>query len=262
MRRALLLACALVAASACAGAQASSVIACRAQSIARARYRVCELPAREVRRLELRARAADGTPIATIERLDSLARSRAERVVFATNGGIYERPDSATGLLVADGRTYSPLNASPGPRDPCAVANFYCPPNAIFFVDSSGAGLLATSEMESRLAAGLRPRLATQSGPMLVRHGATARNFNPRSESRLIRSGVGLRGDSTVVFAISDDGVNLDEFAAAFRDALRCPDAMFLDGTISQLWDGSGAPPRPGVGIFASLFVIVERAGT
>jgi uncharacterized protein YigE (DUF2233 family) len=30
--------------------------------------------------------------------------------------------------------------------------------------------------------------------------------------------------------------VNLYEFATLFRDALHCPDALFLDGTVSSLY--------------------------
>ena len=33
----------------------------------------------------------------------------------------------------------------------------------------------------------------------------------------------------------SEAPVNFHEFATMFRDVLRCPDALFLDGTISSL---------------------------
>jgi len=39
-----------------------------------------------------------------------------------------------------------------------------------------------------------------------------------------------------VVFAISEEPVNLYEFAVLFRDVLRCPDALYLDGVISSLY--------------------------
>lgn len=37
------------------------------------------------------------------------------------------------------------------------------------------------------------------------------------------------------MFAISEEPVNLYEFATMFRDTLHCPDALFLDGAISSL---------------------------
>lgn len=37
------------------------------------------------------------------------------------------------------------------------------------------------------------------------------------------------------MFAIAQEPVNFHEFATHFRDALRCPDALYLDGTISSV---------------------------
>lgn len=235
---------------------AAQAVACRRQTIAGAGYRVCEIPAAQLGRLQLVARDGGGRPVRTIARLDSLVRARGERLLFATNAGLYERVDSATGLLVADGgRTYSRLNRGAGPASPCAVANFYCPPNGVFFVAGGTAGVLSTADFARRAGA---PRLATQSGPMLVRRGTLARAFPPDSRSRLVRNGVGVRADGTVVFAIADQGASFHQFAAAFRDALRCPDALFLDGTISQLYAGPGARLPPPRREFAAIFAVTE----
>jgi uncharacterized protein YigE (DUF2233 family) len=237
---------------------ATTPVSCRSQTIEGARYRVCELPAAEIQRLRLVARDGRGRPVRTIVRVDSLVRARGERLLFATNAGLYERVDSATGLLVADGRTYSRLNRHAGPPNPCAVANFYCPPNGVFFVAGERAGVLTTADYARRT--GEAPRIATQSGPMLVRRGVLARPFAPDSRSRLVRNGVGVRADGTVVFAIAD-GVSFHQFATAFRDALRCPDALFLDGTISQLHAGPGTRLPPPTREFAAVFVVTEQVG-
>lgn len=238
-----------------------AAVTCRAQTIGGARYRVCEIPAAQVGRLQLVARGGGGRPVRTIAAVDSLVRARGERLLFATNAGLYESVDSATGLLVADGgRTYAGLNRGAGPPSPCAVANFYCPPNGVFFVAGNAAAVLSTADFARRPASAAAPRIATQSGPMLVRAGRLARAFPPDSRSRLVRNGVGVRADGTVVFAIADDGVSFHQFATAFRDALRCPDALFLDGTISQLYAGPGTRlPRP-VRQFAAVFVVTENA--
>lgn len=232
-------------------------VACRTEMIAGARYRVCEIAPGEVGRLQLAARDGRGRPVQTIARVDSLVRARGERLLFATNAGLYERVDSATGMLVADGgRTYSRLNRGAGPRNPCSVANFYCPPNGVFFVANGRAGVLSTADFAARR--GAAPRIATQSGPMLVRRGALARAFPAESRSRLVRNGVGVRRDGTVVFAIADSPVTFHAFATAFRDALRCPDALFLDGTISQLYAGPGTRLPPPVREFAAVFIVTE----
>ncbi|HYR09376.1 MAG TPA: phosphodiester glycosidase family protein [Longimicrobium sp.] len=238
-----------------------AAVTCRQQTIAGARYRVCEIPASRLGRLQLAARDDGGRPVRTIARVDSLVRARGERLLFATNAGLYERVDSATGMLVADGgRTYSRLNRGAGPPNPCAVANFYCPPNGVFFVVGGTAGVLSTNDFARRRTDVGVLRIATQSGPMLVRRGELARAFPPDSRSRLVRNGVGVRADGTVVFAIADGGVSFHQFATAFRDALRCPDALFLDGTISQLHAGPGSRLPPPSREFAAVFTVTEAA--
>lgn len=78
--------------------------------------------------------------------------------------------------------------------------------------------------------------LATQSGPLLVHRGKVHPVFNPNSESRLFRKGVGVPSPDVALFAISDGPGNFYELATFFRDALRCPDALLLDGSVSRLY--------------------------
>ena len=58
-------------------------------------------------------------------------------------------------------------------------------------------------------------------------------------------------------FAVSASPVNFHTFASLFRDKLGCRDALYLDGTLSQIYvDGNyyGAPAfmvKPYAGIFA-----------
>lgn len=236
--------------------EAQSAVECRRERIGGARYRVCEIAPSALDRLRLVARNGRGRPLETIARADSVLRARGERLRFATNAGLYHAADSTTGMLVADGgRVYARLNRDAGPPNPCRVANFYCPPNGVFFVAGGRAAVLSTADFARRPSSAAAVRLASQSGPMLVRRGALARDFPPASASRLIRNGVGVRADGTVVFAISDEGVNFHQFATAFRDGLDCPDALFLDGTISKLYDGTGAVPRQSRP-FAAMFVV------
>jgi len=72
------------------------------------------------------------------------------------------------------------------------------------------------------------------------------------------RSGVCAKTPHEVVFAVSEVPVNFHDFARLFRDELGCRDALYLDGSISQIFvngDGyAGAPAflvRPYAGIFA-----------
>ena len=61
-------------------------------------------------------------------------------------------------------------------------------------------------------------------------NGRVHPRFDKRSTSLKARSGVGVRPDGKVLFAISQGEVSFDAFARLFRDGLNCPNALFLDG--------------------------------
>jgi uncharacterized protein YigE (DUF2233 family) len=160
-----------------------------------------------------------------------------------TNAGIFEPGFTPTGLLVSGGKELRPLERAAG------AGNFFLQPNGVFALSDRGAAVIETSEYEP---AGVRE--ATQSGPLLLRRGALHPQFNEGSPNRALRSGVGVRGDRTVVLAISRDDVNLWTFAALFRDELKCSDALYLDGVISALWAAdSGREPDLDKGPFAGV---------
>ncbi|HEY0145480.1 MAG TPA: phosphodiester glycosidase family protein, partial [Methylovirgula sp.] len=68
-------------------------------------------------------------------------------------------------------------------------------------------------------------------------------------------NGVGVHDGHIVVFAISDDPVTFYQFATLFRDRLNCPNALFLDGSVSSLYapavgrDDALLPLGPIVGV-------------
>jgi uncharacterized protein YigE (DUF2233 family) len=93
---------------------------------------------------------------------------------------------------------------------------------------------------------------------MLVVDGAITPAFVEGSDSRKWRSGVCAPAPDKAVFAVSIAPVTFHAFARLFRDALGCRDALFLDGTLSQIYtatDGySGAPAmmvKPYAGMLA-----------
>ena len=145
------------------------------------------------------------------------------------NAGMFEPGRLPVGLFVADGKTLFPLNTADG------TGNFFLKPNGVFLVDDGKARVVESSGYPEVARSG-HVTLATQSGPLLVRAGVIHPAFNPASTSRLIRNGVGVTAAGEAVFAISEEPVSLYEFAAFFRDVLRCPDALFLDGTVSSLY--------------------------
>jgi len=105
---------------------------------------------------------------------------------------------------------------------------------SVHFFAFDRAGVLETRTF---LKNGITPRQATQSGPMLVIDGRIHPAFIPDSDSHKIRNGVGVSGDGRIIwFALSRRPVNFHTFARLFRDCLKTPNALFLDGTISQMW--------------------------
>lgn len=194
--------------------------------IAGKRITVCRVNVRK-ESLQLFHRDESGQPFKRFTRLALWLQSHGQKLVFAMNGGMYHGDFSAVGLFVSGGKQLVPLNTAN--RD----GNFFLKPNGVFAVTNAGARVLESSEY-SKL--GEHVILATQSGPLLVRGGKLHPAFNAHSESRLFRNGVGVPSPDTAIFAISEAPVNFYEFATLFRDTLHCPDALFLDGTISSLF--------------------------
>ena len=177
--------------------------------------------------IRLFLRKPDGQPYGSLE---SFAAS-GPAMIFAMNAGMYLPTLSPQGLYVEAGRTLAPLVTGDGD------GNFYLKPNGVFLVTGDHQAQVMTTE-----AFVAKPDLAyaTQSGPMLVIGGAIHPEFSDNGTSRYVRNGVGVRADGKVVFAISEDVVSFGRFARLFRNALSCPDALYLDGFVSGLADDDG----------------------
>ncbi|HXJ57379.1 MAG TPA: phosphodiester glycosidase family protein [Verrucomicrobiae bacterium] len=189
------------------------------------RFTVCRVNVRQ-ERLQLFHRDETGQPFKRFGRLTRWVEARGQKVVFAMNAGMYHADLSPVGLLVAGGQQLAPLNTAN------ADGNFYLKPNGVFVLTDAGARVVESSEYPK-----LRERviLATQSGPLLLRRGQLHPAFGAKAESRFIRNGVGVPSPGVAIFVITDAAVNFYEFAILFRDKLDCPDALYLDGSISSL---------------------------
>lgn len=193
--------------------------------IAGKKVTICRVNVRK-ERLQLFHRDEAGVPFKRFEKLSPWLAARGQKLVFAMNGGMYHGDFSAVDLSVADGKQLTPLNLAPG------EGNFFLKPNGVFVVSEGGARVLEASEYP-RLQE--KVLLATQSGPLMLRAGKMHPAFREGSENRLFRNGVGVPNPDIAIFAISEVPINFHEFSTLFRDVLKCPDALFLDGTISSL---------------------------
>jgi len=189
---------------------------------------------------------SDGDPFLSLAAVRQHVEAMGDSLVMATNAGIYEPGFVPTGLHIEQGVELQLVNRDEG------TGNFFLKPNGIFYITILGEpGVVATDEWPIADST----RLATQSGPLLLREGHMHPRFRQDSESCRLRSGVGVRGDGTVVFAISNGALNFHDFAAHFRDELQAPDALYLDGGRSRMLYPAGG--RIEDGSFAAIVAVV-----
>jgi len=193
--------------------------------------------------LRLYDRDAEGRALRSFSALQTLLKTDAKRVRFAMNGGMFDDAGSPIGLYVSSGQTVTPVNRNRGP------GNFHLMPNGIFSVEADGFHV-RTTDKYVQIAANTA-LLATQSGPMLVIDGKLHPQISADGTSQNIRNAVGIDKLGRAHFVISDDPVSFGRIARYLRDVKDCPNALFLDGTVSSLWHPAtgrmdvGAPLGP-----------------
>ena len=146
-----------------------------------------------------------------------------------TNAGIYSDKRTPEGIHLEGGAPLSPLNLNNGD------GNFYWKPNGVFYVADDGAGIMESGKFDSLNKRG-GVREATQSGPLLVIDGEVNQNLKPDSRSLYVRNGIGVKSPDEVYILVSQDEVNLHDFASVFAHQLHCRNALYLDGCVSQLY--------------------------
>jgi uncharacterized protein YigE (DUF2233 family) len=220
---------------------------CRNETIETANYVICEFKASDG--IELFLRDAQGAPLGQFRRVQDALAARRRTLLFAMNAGMYHEDRSPVGLYVENGQMLKRLSTANGP------GNFSMKPNGVFYVDGKSVGVLDTMEFSRRK---LKPEFATQSGPMLVINGRLHPRFLANATSKNRRNGVGVAGKK-VIFALAETPVTLHQFARVFRDVLKTPNALYLDGSISRLYAADihrndiGFPMGPIVAVSAPL---------
>lgn len=156
-----------------------------------------------------------------------LAADLNTKPLMLMNGGMYHDDLGAVGLYVERGIRSKSISTKGG------WGNFHLLPNGVFWVKDGRIGITETKAFVKQ---GIDPDFATQSGPMLVINNKLHPRFLKHSDSRKVRNGVGISADGrTVHFAISKGRVTFWEFGNLFKDHLKTPNALFLDGTVSTI---------------------------
>jgi uncharacterized protein YigE (DUF2233 family) len=227
------------------GATRPALAACAPSSFDGAKFTICAFDPRHDD-IRLFLSGADGRPYGSLAALAQALKAKGETLVFAMNAGMFKEDQSPVGLYVENRKKLHEADTRAG------ATNFHLKPNGVFWLGDGVAGVAETSRfLADRPAA----RYATQSGPMLVLDGKIHPKIKPNGTSAKIRNGVGACDGGAVMFAIADEPVTFDAFARLFRDGLGCPNALFLDGSVSSLYapelnrDDELGPIGPIVGV-------------
>lgn len=200
--------------------QSADAAPCRQVEHEAARFTVCEIDLRR-HTIRLNWQRPDGQPYGYLSGVPTTDPASKKPLVLATNAGMFKADLAPVGLYIEGGRQLAPISTRNGP------GNFHLKPNGVFYVGRAGAGVMETA---AYLKAKPQADFATQSGPMLVINGKLHPRFVRAEISKKARNGVGVVDANTVVIAISEDDVSFAGFARLFRDVLKCPNALFLDG--------------------------------
>lgn len=204
----------------------------------------------EQHELHLFWKQPNGTPFLTIDRVRNFVAAQGDSLMAATNAGIYEPGYVPTGLYIENGEEMTPLNLDGG------RGNFFLKPNGVFYLTDAGAHIVEASRYPTIT----EPvRLATQSGPLLVEEGVIHPAFTPGSENCRVRSGVGVTANGIVYLALSSGGVSFHDFATFFRDTLGAPNALYLDGGISDLYAPALGRTEAGSQKYAGILAVVAK---
>ena len=224
--------------------------ACEPVEFEGTRFTVCTAdPGRH--NIQLVLDAPDGAPVREFDRLAAALGPDVHRLSFAMNAGMFDEAGAPIGLAVVGGEERHAINRNTG------AGNFHLLPNGVFSGSADGGWRVdATDTYAAREPA---PDFATQSGPMLVVDGALHPRFDKDGESQYLRNGVGVDAAGRAHFAISDQPVSFGRFARLFRDRLGCRQALFLDGSVSRLWDAHGGR-RDGGPRMGPLLAVLDRA--
>ena len=150
-----------------------------------------------------------------------------DTLVFAMNGGMYNKNLSPQGLYIENGKVFAKLDTAHS-----GYGNFYMKPNGIFYFQSDYTPVICKTEdfqLDSNIL------YATQSGPLLLINGEMHPRFNYGSKNIHIRNGVGILPNGNLLFAMSKTKINFYDFALYFKDK-GCQYALYLDGFVSRTY--------------------------
>lgn len=189
-------------------------------------------------------------PDGNFRSLSAFAATRDPKTIaFAVNAGMFDEAGDPIGYFVQAGERTKELNTAEG------EGNFHMQPNGVFFGSGDSWEIRTSEDFLDNVSE--RPDFGTQSGPMLVVGGRLHPEIRDDGPSRTIRNAVGVDARGRAHFVISAAPISFGKLARFYRDELKVKNALYLDGSVSQLWNPAterldgGAPIGP--------ILVVER---
>lgn len=162
--------------------------------------------------------------------MERFAASRDPRTVaFAVNAGMFDEDGQPVGYFVQDGDRKQTLNTADG------EGNFHMQPNGVFYGTGDSWEIRTGADFLANVSE--RPEFGTQSGPMLVIDGKLHPEIQGDGPSRTTRNAVGVDDRGRAHFVIAAAPISFGKLARFYRDELGVKNALYLDGSISQLWN-------------------------
>ncbi|QKG71639.1 phosphodiester glycosidase family protein [Erythrobacter mangrovi] len=152
-----------------------------------------------------------------------------DSIAFAMNAGMFDEEGQPVGYFVENSERLKELNTADG------EGNFHMKPNGVFYGTGGEWHVRTTKDFLANVRD--RPGFGTQSGPMLVIGGKIHPEITHDGSSRLVRNAVGVDEQGRAHFVISNAPISFGKLARFYRDELKVKDALYLDGTVSQLWN-------------------------
>lgn len=229
-------------------AAAQPASACRAVTFEDARFTHCIADPKQ-HRISMALGGSRGQPYRGFVDYAIDRPSDSSPVAFAMNAGMFDNAGKPIGYYVEGGKRLKELNRAKG------LGNFHLLPNGVFYGTGTKWEIRTSDDFYDTVTD--RPQFGTQSGPMLVIGGELHPQIDDDGPSRFIRNGVGIDAQGRAHFVISQQPVSFGKLARLFRDDLATPDALYLDGSVSALWDP--ARDRMDSGRLLGPLVIVEK---
>lgn len=183
---------------------------------------------------------------------DSLYQS-GRQLLFATNGGIFGKNHYPGGLFIQNKEVIQNINL----RN--ASGNFHLLPNGCFYLTQKGEAHVMESNAFVAKADISQITMGVQSGPMLIIDGEYHPAFNEGSKNLHIRNGVGVDDDGNIHFVISGQRTNFYDMATIFKENLKCKNALYLDGAISEMYNHGISKEHEVYRNFATIFFVDEK---